>query len=242
MGVNPVMAQGEEKRGSKISGSSDAIPIIPSASAASGLAVVNDLKEQIECHGMGFPPGSSSSQMIRDHHQQQEQQHQAVRKQVMQPMITRGAVRTEASQSSWPIRLGEEDGSCDQMMCDCEDGSKLGLGTGSTDTGTGTGTGTGTETNTAGGQTKRGRGKTVGSVAFPLSNAVQASCQVDGCMEDLMSCKDYFRRHKVCQEHARALTVLTAGSPQRFCQQCGRFHTLNSFDEGRKSFQGCINY
>lgn len=49
-----------------------------------------------------------------------------------------------------------------------------------------------------------------------------ARCQVESCCVDLSNEK-YYRRHKVCQLHAKALVVILAGKQQRFCQQCSRF-------------------
>ncbi|KAG8641399.1 squamosa promoter-binding-like protein 13 [Manihot esculenta] len=48
-------------------------------------------------------------------------------------------------------------------------------------------------------------------------------CQADMCMADLSDAKPYHRRHKVCENHAKAQIVLVAGIRQRFCQQCSRF-------------------
>ena len=49
------------------------------------------------------------------------------------------------------------------------------------------------------------------------------SCQADRCTADLSNAKQYHRRHKVCEYHAKAQVVLVAGIRQRFCQQCSRF-------------------
>uniref|UniRef100_A0A0E0MFM6 SBP-type domain-containing protein n=1 Tax=Oryza punctata TaxID=4537 RepID=A0A0E0MFM6_ORYPU len=35
-------------------------------------------------------------------------------------------------------------------------------------------------------------------------------------------CRDYHRRHKVCEAHAKTPVVVVAGQEQRFCQQCSR--------------------
>ena len=48
------------------------------------------------------------------------------------------------------------------------------------------------------------------------------SCAVEGCKADLSKCRDYHRRHKVCEAHSKAPVVLVAGLRQRFCQQCSR--------------------
>ncbi|XP_047306813.1 squamosa promoter-binding-like protein 8 [Impatiens glandulifera] len=60
-------------------------------------------------------------------------------------------------------------------------------------------------------------------------------CQAEGCNADLSHAKHYHRRHKVCEFHSKAATVIAAGFTQRFCQQCSRFHPLNEFDNGKRS-------
>ncbi|XVF33564.1 hypothetical protein REPUB_Repub17cG0179300 [Reevesia pubescens] len=60
-------------------------------------------------------------------------------------------------------------------------------------------------------------------------------CQAEGCNADLTHAKHYHRRHKVCEFHSKASTVITAGLTQRFCQQCSRFHLLSEFDNGKRS-------
>ncbi|KAE8726159.1 hypothetical protein F3Y22_tig00007387pilonHSYRG00029 [Hibiscus syriacus] len=59
-------------------------------------------------------------------------------------------------------------------------------------------------------------------------------CQAEGCNADLSNAKHY-RRHKVCEFHSKASTVIAAGLTQRFCQQCSRFHLLSEFDNGKRS-------
>ncbi|XWS34534.1 hypothetical protein CRYUN_Cryun21dG0046900 [Craigia yunnanensis] len=61
------------------------------------------------------------------------------------------------------------------------------------------------------------------------------SCLVDGCTADLSKCRDYHRRHKVCEVHSKTPRVTIRGQEQRFCQQCSRFHSLVEFDEGKRS-------
>ncbi|KAJ0052366.1 hypothetical protein Pint_02295 [Pistacia integerrima] len=61
------------------------------------------------------------------------------------------------------------------------------------------------------------------------------NCQVEKCTADLSDAKQYHRRHKVCEVHAKAQVVLLAGIRQRFCQQCSRFHELSEFDESKRS-------
>ncbi|KAL3516923.1 hypothetical protein ACH5RR_023825 [Cinchona calisaya] len=60
-------------------------------------------------------------------------------------------------------------------------------------------------------------------------------CQAEGCNADLTNSKHYHRRHKVCEFHSKAATVIAAGLTQRFCQQCSRFHLLSEFDNGKRS-------
>ncbi|KZV31591.1 squamosa promoter-binding-like protein 8 [Dorcoceras hygrometricum] len=60
-------------------------------------------------------------------------------------------------------------------------------------------------------------------------------CQAEGCNADLSHAKHYHRRHKVCEFHSKAATVVAAGLTQRFCQQCSRFHLLSEFDNGKRS-------
>lgn len=52
-------------------------------------------------------------------------------------------------------------------------------------------------------------------------------CQAEGCIADLTHAKHYHRRHKVCEFHSKASTVIAAGLTQRFCQQCSRFCLFN---------------
>ncbi|KAE8792345.1 squamosa promoter-binding-like protein 18 [Hordeum vulgare] len=61
------------------------------------------------------------------------------------------------------------------------------------------------------------------------------SCAVDGCKADLSKCRDYHRRHKVCEAHSKTPLVVVAGREMRFCQQCSRFHMLAEFDEAKRS-------
>ncbi|KAL8532877.1 hypothetical protein ACS0TY_009180 [Phlomoides rotata] len=60
-------------------------------------------------------------------------------------------------------------------------------------------------------------------------------CLVDACTADLSLCRDYHRRHKVCEIHSKTPKVTIGGREQRFCQQCSRFHSLVEFDEGKRS-------
>lgn len=83
-------------------------------------------------------------------------------------------------------------------------------------------------------------------------------CQVEGCNKALLDSKDYHRRHKVCEMHAKAPKVVVQGAEQRFCQQCSRsaylpphfliiisycdqrrrvrrFHSTSEFDDAKRS-------
>lgn len=69
----------------------------------------------------------------------------------------------------------------------------------------------------------------------PVEALNSPRCQAEGCNADLSTAKHYHRRHKVCEFHSKAATVVTAGLTQRFCQQCSRFHQLSEFDNGKRS-------
>lgn len=58
-------------------------------------------------------------------------------------------------------------------------------------------------------------------------------CQVENCGVDLTN-ERYYRRHKVCQVHAKAPVVIVAGAQQRFCQQCSRFFFITLLTFNRK--------
>jgi hypothetical protein len=47
-------------------------------------------------------------------------------------------------------------------------------------------------------------------------------CQVEGCALDLSSAKDYHRKRRVCESHAKSPMVVIDGLERRFCQQCSR--------------------
>lgn len=62
-----------------------------------------------------------------------------------------------------------------------------------------------------------------------------ARCQVPGCEADISELKGYHRRHRVCLRCANAAAVVLDGDSKRYCQQCGKFHVLSDFDEGKRS-------
>lgn len=60
-------------------------------------------------------------------------------------------------------------------------------------------------------------------------------CQVDGCEIDLMHLKDYHQRYRICSEHLKCDFIIRDGQKMRFCQQCGKFQELESFDLDKRS-------
>lgn len=69
-----------------------------------------------------------------------------------------------------------------------------------------------------GGSVRRGSGGGIGGLRC---------CQAEKCTADLTDAKQYHRRHKVCELHAKAQVVLVGGMRQRFCQQCSRLESPN---------------
>ncbi|KAK8607403.1 hypothetical protein V6N13_053140 [Hibiscus sabdariffa] len=67
------------------------------------------------------------------------------------------------------------------------------------------------------------------------SSCAGGGCQADECGADLKDAKQYHRRHRVCEPHAKAALVLVKGVRQRFCQQCSRFHEISKFDGTKRS-------
>ncbi|KAJ4786013.1 Squamosa promoter-binding-like protein 9 [Rhynchospora pubera] len=64
---------------------------------------------------------------------------------------------------------------------------------------------------------------------------IEIRCQVPGCEADIKELKGYHRRHRVCLRCANATCVVLEGEQKRYCQQCGKFHLLSDFDEGKRS-------
>ncbi|KAK7245729.1 hypothetical protein RIF29_40578 [Crotalaria pallida] len=62
-----------------------------------------------------------------------------------------------------------------------------------------------------------------------------ARCQVPTCEADISALKGYHKRHRVCLRCANAAAVVLHGEDKRYCQQCGKFHILSDFDEGKRS-------
>uniref|UniRef100_A0A0D9VCS7 SBP-type domain-containing protein n=1 Tax=Leersia perrieri TaxID=77586 RepID=A0A0D9VCS7_9ORYZ len=67
------------------------------------------------------------------------------------------------------------------------------------------------------------------------AGAGEVRCQVEGCGVELVGVKDYHRKHRVCEAHAKFPRVVVAGQERRFCQQCSRFHALSEFDQTKRS-------
>ncbi|XP_073226074.1 squamosa promoter-binding protein 1 isoform X2 [Cicer arietinum] len=65
-----------------------------------------------------------------------------------------------------------------------------------------------------------------GSKGAGGSSNIATCCQVENCDADLSEAKQYHRRHKVCEYHAKAPAVHISGLQQRFCQQCSRLNLL----------------
>ena len=56
----------------------------------------------------------------------------------------------------------------------------------------------------------------------------RVGCVVGGCKN---SCTGrYYRKYRVCQEHAKAAVITIQGKPVRFCQKCAKLEPLSSFD------------
>ncbi|KAI7741051.1 hypothetical protein M8C21_021795 [Ambrosia artemisiifolia] len=73
------------------------------------------------------------------------------------------------------------------------------------------------------------------AVAVTGRKSTASRCQVDGCETDISELKGYHKRHRVCLRCAYAASVVICGESKRYCQQCGKFHVLSDFDEGKRS-------
>ncbi|KXZ48256.1 hypothetical protein GPECTOR_29g35 [Gonium pectorale] len=65
-------------------------------------------------------------------------------------------------------------------------------------------------------------------------------CTVEGCGASLLGLRSYYQRHKTCEFHAKADTVMKDGRPHRFCQQCGRLQPLTEFDGAKRSCRATL--
>jgi len=96
--------------------------------------------------------------------------------------------------------------------------------------------GAGTTAYSAGASQETGHGKTFCKTGISSCTGSKIpQCQAEGCKANLSSGKHYHRRHKVCELHSKASTVVVGGLIQRFCQQCSRFHPRFEFDEAKRS-------
>lgn len=60
-------------------------------------------------------------------------------------------------------------------------------------------------------------------------------CHIVGCKINLSTQAEYYQRYRICKAHLRSPALLVEDIPQRFCQQCGRFHPLQDFDGDKKN-------
>ncbi|KAL4858646.1 Squamosa promoter-binding-like protein 15 [Chlorella vulgaris] len=60
-----------------------------------------------------------------------------------------------------------------------------------------------------------------------------ARCQI--CELDLSNERIFFRRYRACPQHVHADQIQLNNVAHRFCQQCGRFHSLDCFDGDKRS-------
>ena len=65
--------------------------------------------------------------------------------------------------------------------------------------------------------------------SFPMQ------CLVVGCTAMDPTHAPYFKRYRICREHMRTPAIIMDGVQQRFCQQCGRFQTLDAFEGSRRN-------
>lgn len=80
-----------------------------------------------------------------------------------------------------------------------------------------------------------------GSLNNGGSSTTQRCCQAEKCSADLSDAKQYHRRHKVCEYHAKAQVVVVAGFRQRFCQQCSRFdHNFLYLFFSKHNYMACL--
>ena len=72
------------------------------------------------------------------------------------------------------------------------------------------------------------------SEVVTLVRGNEGSCQADGCQSDMAKQSVWHQKSRICDKHMSGM-FLKSGNPQQFCQQCGRSHNLDAFDQGRKS-------
>ncbi|KAL4422543.1 hypothetical protein ABPG75_008740 [Micractinium tetrahymenae] len=67
----------------------------------------------------------------------------------------------------------------------------------------------------------------------PGRPAIHSGCQV--CGASLEGMRMFHQRYHICDAHMQMEQIMWKGLPQRFCQQCGRFHELQEFEGGMRS-------
>lgn len=77
--------------------------------------------------------------------------------------------------------------------------------------------------------------RAVDKVGRAVDKTGAVRCQVPLCGVDIRELKGYHKRHRVCLRCATAVDVVLDGVRKRYCQQCGKFHILSDFDEGKRS-------
>ncbi|KAL0028258.1 hypothetical protein WJX79_005412 [Trebouxia sp. C0005] len=64
--------------------------------------------------------------------------------------------------------------------------------------------------------------------------STESTCQADGCRCDMSKQSVWHQKSRICDTHMSG-TFLKQGKHQQFCQQCGRSHNPDAFDQGRRS-------
>ncbi|KAI3424143.1 hypothetical protein D9Q98_009503 [Chlorella vulgaris] len=67
----------------------------------------------------------------------------------------------------------------------------------------------------------------------PTTGRKLRSCRVPGCLEPLPA--GYCQKYRTCLLHKTADSFQFEGQLCKFCQQCGKIHCLDEFDDGRHS-------
>jgi len=66
-----------------------------------------------------------------------------------------------------------------------------------------------------------------------LPESADVICEVPFCSHVCVG--RYYKKYRVCIEHAKAQSVSITGVAARFCQKCAKFHPVTSFDGRNKS-------
>ncbi|DBA75150.1 hypothetical protein WJX77_004561 [Trebouxia sp. C0004] len=70
--------------------------------------------------------------------------------------------------------------------------------------------------------------------ALLLRASSESTCQADGCKCDMGKQSVWHQKSRICDKHMSGI-FLKQGTHQQFCQQCGRSHNPDAFDQGRRS-------